>query len=144
MKHFFCVLILLTVGMAACQQSTTLPIPTYEGQYNLQVSGEYTFDSFPVNQTDKGTLTVVKNADGTYTFTEKLSVKVRSYQVRVSGAKFEVPIQIDSFPVNGVTYSPAFKGTGEFKTNSVTITRTTSFTAGAVRVNISTETYGYR
>ena len=101
------------------------------------MTGQYNVDNFPVNQTDKGTLTVVRNTDGTYTFTEKLAVLSRFCQVTVSNAKFELSMQTESVLVNGVTYSPEFRGTGEFKTNSVTVSRTTAFTAGAVRINVS-------
>ncbi|GAB3807591.1 hypothetical protein GCM10028819_44750 [Spirosoma humi] len=52
----------------------------------------------------------------------------RSYQVRLVDTRFELPTQIESLLVNGVSYTPKFMGSGEFKNNSVTITRTASFT----------------
>ncbi|QHW01033.1 hypothetical protein [Spirosoma endbachense] len=147
MKSFLLGLALLSILITACQKPAPDLTPKYEGQYQLQFSSHTDFDNTPVTATStiKGSLLIVKNTDGTYTFTEKRPNSTeRSYQVHLVGTKFEVPTQIESFEVSGVSYSPQFKGTGEFKTNSVTINRTSSFTAGSARVNSKWTSYGYR
>ncbi|MCX6212994.1 hypothetical protein [Spirosoma sp.] len=148
MKRLLLSLPILTMLAVACQKSTPDLSPNYEGQYQLQFTTQTNFDNTPVATTStiKGSLIIVKNADGTYTFTEKRPNDNigRTYQVRLVGTRFELPTQTESFPVNGVSYAPQFMGTGEFKTNSVTIRRTASFTAGSVRVNSMYESYGYR
>ena len=148
MKRIFLALSILTALTTACQKPAPDLSPNYEGQYQLQFTSYTNFDNTPVTATStiKGSLIVAKNVDGTYTFTEKRpnDNTGRTYQVRLVGTQFEVPNQVESFPVNGVSYTPPFMGTGEFKTNSVTITRTASFTAGSVRVNSRFESYGYR
>ncbi|MVM39615.1 hypothetical protein GO730_21740 [Spirosoma sp. HMF3257] len=148
MKRLLLGLPLLAILTTACQKPTPDLTPKYEGQYQLQFTTQTDFDNTPVTTTttSRGSLTIAKNADGTYTFTEKRPNAdiERSYQVILVGTRFEVPIQTESFPVNGVSYTPQFMGTGELKTNSVTITRTASFTAGSVRVNSTFVSYGYR
>lgn len=148
MKRFLWSLPLLAVLLTACQKSAPDFTPNYEGHYQLQFSTQTDFDTTPVNTTTtiKGSLAVVKNPDGTYTFMEKRpnDNTGRSYQVRLVDTRFELPTQPESLLVNGVSYTPLFMGSGEFKNNSVTITRTASFTAGSVRVNSTFTSYGYR
>lgn len=148
MKRLLFSLPLLALLTTACQKTTPDLIPTYEGHYQLQFSTHTDFDTTPVTTTTliKGSLSLVKNPDGTYTFTEKWPDHTeRTYQVRVVGSRFEVPTQTEAFPVNGVLYTPQFVGSGEFTTNqSVTITRIANFTAGLVRVNSRWTSYGYR
>ncbi|MBO0948168.1 membrane lipoprotein lipid attachment site-containing protein [Fibrella forsythiae] len=147
MKRFLLFLSLAAV-LAACQQRTTPLTPGYEGQYALQLSSNFNFDNTPVSgrSTQKGTLMVVKSADGIYTFTEDFpDAKIkRSYKAIVTGATFDVPVLTEPLAVNGVNYDTQYMGSGEFKTNSVTITRTTTFTAGSVRVSGRVTTYCYR
>jgi hypothetical protein len=138
----------LAAVLAACQQPVAPPTPSYEGRYVLQISSNFNFDNTPVSgsSSQKGTLTVVKNADGNYTFTETFpDAKInRSYKAVVTGATFEVPVLTEPLSVNGVSYEAQYTGSGEFKTNSVTITRTTGFTAVSVRVSGRVTTYCYR
>lgn len=147
MKCFLLILPLFAV-LVACQQSSPPPVPSYEGQYLLQLSKDFNFDNTPVSDrsNQKGTLMVSKNADGTYTFTEDFpDAKIkRSYKAIVTGATFEVPVLTEPLAVNGISYDTQYTGFGEFKTNSVTIIRTTDFTAGAVRVSGKVTTYCYR
>ena len=148
MKRLLLSLPLLAILTTACQQSAPDLTPNYEGHYQLQFTTQTNFDTTPVTTTStiKGSLTVVKNTDGTYTFMEKRpnDNTGRSYQVHLVGTRFEFPAQTESFPVNGVSYTPQFVGAGEFKNNRVTITRTASFTAAAVQVNSTFTSYGYR
>ncbi|GAB4006681.1 hypothetical protein GCM10028808_09070 [Spirosoma migulaei] len=148
MKRLLLALSLLAILTTACQKPAPDLTPNYEGQYQLQFTTQTNFDTTPVTttSTSKGSLMVVKNLDGTYTFTEKRpnAITERTYKVSIVGTRFEVPTQTESFPVNGVSYTPQFVGSGEFKTNRVTITRMASFTAGSVRVNSTFESYGYR
>ncbi len=144
MKH---VLLALLVAFAiACKQPSAplAPTPTYEGYYQLEVSTQSVFDNYSVWATGKGTLQITKNANGTYSFTEKFSNSTRSYQVTLTGTTFELPIETVPLTVSGITYTPQYTGSGEFKTGSVTINRSTSFKAGSVQVNQYDRAYGYR
>ena len=135
----------MCIAIIGCKQAEVKPSPSNEGEYQLIVTSTSQFDgSVVVTETYKGTLTVAKNADGTYTFTEKVSDNGLFYQGIVTDNDLQFVLKPSPFKVSGVEYQTQYTGSGQFKTNSVSLIRKTSFKAGSLAVSNSITSYGYR